>query len=191
MGTTLSTTMNLRFSWTFQDLDDVGLSTPKDSGAYHYVMALTQGDGANNGRFHYRARRTLTANTGTDQLDLAGSLTDVYGNALTFVTVRAMLIENKGLPAAGNDGSDDDSWTTAAGQDLLVGGASSNAWQKWLNDVANAKTRVRSGGVLVLTAPVDGIKVTAGTGDILEIAWDGSAASGGDIEYDIILVGTR
>jgi|GEM_PF-1098825 len=189
MSTTLSDRLNFRFHWTHDDTTDAGLSTPSDSGEYQYLMALAQGKGANQNDILFRDRRTLTSNTGTDQLDLSGGLTDIYGNALTFVTVKALIVENKGLPAAGNDGSTDDSWTTAAGQDLLIGGASSNAWQKWLNDTAGAEVRLRSGGLFVLTAPVDGVKVTAGTGDILQILWDGSVASGGDIEYDIIIAG--
>jgi len=190
MSTTLKGRSLVRQSWTFEDTTDPGLSTPKDNDELRYIFAFTNGTGVDQADKMYRDRRTLTANTGTDLLDLAGGLVDAFGNTLTFSKINIMLVENKGLPAAGNDGTSSDTWTKAAGQDLLVGGAASNAWDVWLNETAGAEVRVRSGSMFLLTAPQDGYRVIAGTDDILQVLWDGSVASGGDIEYDIMLIGS-
>ena len=68
-------------------------------------------------------------------------------------------------------------------------GAGSNAWATWLGDDQDVKIRVRSGGVLLLTAPLDGIRVAAGEQDVLHLEYDGSAASGGYVDVDVVLLG--
>jgi len=189
MGTTLSGRLNLKLDWVYQDISDP-IWPAKDNNYLKEVIAFANGNSANQATGMYRDRRTLTAATGTDQLDLAGGITDKFGNTLTFAQINVLIIRNLGLAASGNDGSSSDSWTEAAGQDLLVfgAGAGANGWEGPLND-QDATLRVRSGGILPLFAPVDGYRVIAGSRDTLQILWAGSAASGGDIEYDIIVLG--
>jgi len=95
------------------------------------------------------------------------------------------LIINRGEP----DGAGD--WAETAGQDLLVGGAGAggDAIGSFVDGDQDAKIRVRSGGTLLLVAPNDGYVVLPGSQDVLQVDHDGSSASGGDIEYDIVLAG--
>jgi len=189
MDTELAANVRTIVDWDFQDTTD-HLSTPADKAKLELLKKFADGTGANQANLKFSERRILTANTGTDLLDFAGGLTDKFGNTITFSEIKLLFLHNKGLPGATNDGSSSDTWTEAAGQDLLVGGAASNAWDVWLNETAGAEVRVRSGGILLLCAPRDGYRVIAGTDDILQVLWDGSVASGGDIEYDIVLLGS-
>lgn len=112
--------------------------------------------------------RSLAGST-SENLDLAGSLTDAFGAALTFVKVRGIVIK----AGAANNG------------DLIVGGAASNGFVGPFADVSD-KIKIPAGGVFVLTAPAAGWTVTAATGDLLKI--DNSGAGAGT--YDIVIFGT-
>ncbi len=148
------------------------------------VLTITTGTGDNQAQKVYYERRTVTIASPTDDLDLAGGLTDWFGNTLTFKNVKGLIILNLGV-------GDDDDQTPTDGQDLLVGGAgaASNAWGVPFDGDQDAKLRVRSGGWLPLPAPMDGYSVQAGEQDTLRIEHAGSGASGGDIVYDILVWG--
>jgi len=113
--------------------------------------------------------RTLAA-SGTEDLDLAGGLSDPFGAALTFVKVKAIIL----LPATGNT------------NDVLLGGAASNGF---VGPFADATDKVKGGpgGAIVLVAPKAGWTVTAATGDLLKVA---NSSSGTPVTYDIVIVGT-
>jgi len=120
---------------------------------------ITDGDAINKMDIVWSDQRTLTATT-SENLDLAGGLTDTYGNTLTFAKVKYLFVS----AAAANNGI------------IQVGGAASNAFVNW---VANSSDilQVRAGGWFDLAAPdADGYAVTAGTGDILKINNTGAAA---------------
>jgi hypothetical protein len=169
-----------RVEWTYEDTLD--LSTPKDRDQLSLLKSLTNGTGSDQVNRMWHDRRRLSQSSGTDSLDLAGGLTDVFGNVLTFTKIKVLFVFNKGVRSGST-------WVQTAGQDILVGGAASNAWAAWLNDNQAAEARVRSGGVLLMTCPEEGWRVSPGASDILQVTWDGSAASGDDIDYDIILMG--
>lgn len=152
-----------------------------------YLRVLTEfsnggGDGEVN-RFWVQNRQ-LTLASGTDLLDLAGGLVDVYGNTITFSAVKAILVRNKGMLVGGEA-------TPTRGEDLLVGGAAASAFASPFYGDGGARLLVRSGGVLLLCAPYDGYSVSPGTGDVLQVEHAGSEASGGDIEYDIAIAGVQ
>lgn len=103
-----------------------------------------------------------------DTWDLAGTLTsELNGATVTFVEITGMLIRNK---------------STTTGEYLEVG-AGSNPFAGWVKAAGDALI-VGPGGMLVLTAPIDGLAVTSGTGDILTIT-----SASGTITYDIVLLG--
>jgi hypothetical protein len=69
---------------------------------------------------------------------------------------------------------------------VLVGGAASNAWVGWVGDVTDV-VKVKPGGTFVWIAPdVNGGAVTAATGDLLKVA---NSSSGTSITYDVIIIG--
>jgi len=132
------------------------------------VIELANGNSADQADLIWHDRRTV-AGSGSDSLDLAGSLTDAYGNMLTFARVKAIMI-------------------TAALENttnLVIGGANSNAWATWVGDASDVVI-VRPGGVFFLAAPdATAYAVTADSGDVLRIANSG----GTDAVYDIVLIG--
>lgn len=115
-------------------------------------------------------RRTLAASA-SESLDLAGSLSDALGAAVTFAKVRALLIE----ASTGNTNN------------VVVGGAASNAFVNWVSD-ATDKVVIKPGGLLLLVAPdTGGYGVTAATGDLLQVA---NSGAGTGVTYDIAILGT-
>ena len=113
--------------------------------------------------------RTLSASTSED-LDLAGSLTNALGDTITFASIKAIIIK------AGD----------ANGGNMTIGGAASNAFEAWTM-AAGDGVLLRPGGTFVLIAPTaSDYAVTATTADLLKIAnLDGAAAA----TYDIYLIG--
>jgi hypothetical protein len=130
-------------------------------------------DGINQLDLAYSGVRVLAA-SGTEDLDLAGSLTDIYGNTLTFARVRLIAFQVIG---------------GSAGTDLTIGPASSNGFGTGTM-FADASDRVRvvGGGLstLVLTHHA-GAAVTAGTGDKLTVT---NASGSASITYKVVILGT-
>lgn len=136
---------------------------------YTQQQAFTDGAGANKIEAIWHDQRTLAAST-TEDLDLAGGLTDGFGDSITFNKVKAVLVK----AAAGNT------------NDVVVGGASSNQWAAPFGDVSD-KVNVKPGGLFLLTAPdANGLAVVGGTGDLLRV---GNGGSGTSVTYDIIVLG--
>lgn len=131
-------------------------------------VRLTDGTGAGQADLLFADTRVLTASTSED-LDLAGVLTDIFGNTVTAVRIKAILIQ----AAAAN--------TT----DVIVG-AGTNAWETLLNDTGTLT--LPPGAAFLATAGVadaTGWTVTAGTGDILQVEETG----GEDVTYNILVIG--
>ena len=141
---------------------------------------MSNGVGENQANIMWKDRRIVTVATPADLLDLNGVLTDVFGDTLTFTSVKAMRIINRGEP----DGSG--GWTQTAGEDLLIGPSGALGFAEWLNDDVTAAFLLRSGGSFTVAAPIEGWTVS-GSESLLTITHDGSL---GDIEYDIVLIGT-
>ena len=136
---------------------------------YRKSLAFTDGGGANQAQFMFSDQRTLSASASED-LDLAGSLTDIYGNTLTFASVKAMLFF---LPST-------------AGGDLTITAKASNGFASWVAAAGDA-INVKPGGLALFLAPgATGYAVTAGTGDLLTVTNGDGAAS---VTYDVIFMG--
>lgn len=137
--------------------------------AYRKSLPFTNGAGANQAQYLFHDRRTLTA-SGSEDLDMAGSLVDIYGNTLTFATIKAMLFY---IPST-------------AGGDLTVTAKATNGFATWVGAAGDA-VKIKPGGLLLLLAPgADGYAVTAGTGDLITVTNGDGAAS---VDYDVILMG--
>jgi hypothetical protein len=132
-------------------------------------LNLTEGTGANQAQVVFHDQRTLAA-SGSEELDLAGALTDALGRTLTFTAVKALYIK----AAAGNTNN------------VLVGGAAANGFATWAGDPTDVVV-IRPGGSLILVAPdATGYAVTTGTGDLLKIA---NSAGDTGVTYDIVIIG--
>jgi len=151
------------------------LSTPIDVGSASYPIqygpsyAFSNGSGANQAQKIWTDTRTINASS-SDDLDLSGVLTDIYGNVLSLTIVKAIVIK----AAAANV------------NDVVVGGAASNQVASIFNAVTE-KIKVKPGGLFVIVAPdVNGYAVTAGTADLLRIANGGAGTS---VDYTAVIVG--
>lgn len=146
------------------------LDTADDPLAKDYTQLLSSGTGANQASNMFHDQRTITASS-SENLDLSGVLTNVFGVTLAFTKIKALIIR----AAAANV------------NDVLVGGAASFAWVGMLSDVTDI-IKVKPGGTLIWIAPdANGGAVVAATGDILKVANSGSGTS---VVYDIIIIGT-
>ena len=170
MVKTLTGNLDVTTSWAYENPDDI--STVKDIKQLKILAQVwASGTGPNQINFKYHARRTVTLATTTDDIDLAGVLLDVFGDTITFVHIKEIVILNR---------------ATVSGEDLLIGGAAANAWSQPFNGSATAKDDCWAGGIWVRTAPLSGILVTAGSSDTLRVTHNGSAD---DIDYDIVIKG--
>lgn len=151
----------------YQGSNDI--ASPRQDFAKRIALALASGTGADQADLVFADTRTLAAST-SENLDLAGVLADAFGQTLTMVEVVAILV----APAEGNT------------NDVLVGGAASNAFAALFGD-ATDKLVVKPGGLALLAAPGNpAYAVTASTGDILKVA---NSAGGSSVTYDIVIIG--
>jgi hypothetical protein len=133
-------------------------------------FALTYGTGSGKANKIYTAQRTVTATT-ADNLDLAGSLTDLNGSAITFTKIKLILIA-----IVSPDGT----------KTLRVGPRGvSNTYQGAFGGTGATVYKDFTHWDVVEYEPVTGRTVTAGTGDILGI-YNPSASS---VTYEIIIAG--
>lgn len=150
---------------------DLDLSTPQDSFNPTSGMSNTyaNGTGANQANQHWHDSESLASGENTE-LDLAGGLTDAFGDVITFTKIKVLYIKNRGTDST-----------------LLVGNADSHQWLPLLGGPAET-IKIPPGGRLLIEVPsADGLAVGAGSADILRLEHeaDGSQA----IPYDIFILG--
>lgn len=143
-------------------------ATPRAEPQFIESIELLTGTGASQADKVFSDQRTLTASA-TEDLDLAGVLTDLLGATITFAKIKAILI--KASPANTND--------------VIVGGGT-NGWFGCFSDLSD-KIVIKPGGFFLWAAPVSGVAVTAGTVDILKVA---NSAGSTSVVFDIIIIGT-
>jgi hypothetical protein len=182
MATSLVITAELKLAWQFDNVVDI--STITDSQSYKERQALTNGTSDNQASDMHHDRLYLTPAAATATLDLAGSLTNVFGETLTFTKIRQLIIINKGVPDASHE-----TWTPTAGEYIHIGGSgAADAWDAMFNSDIDAKIVLPSGGMFCATAPMDGWTVSAGTADKLQIQLNGGGVA--NVDVDVIIVGT-
>ena len=133
------------------------------------LIQFAPGTGAGKADLVFADRRTLAASA-TENLDLAGALTDPVGGAAVFGHVKAIYITAK----------------LANTNSVVVGGAASNFFVGPFGGTTPTFT-LPPGGALLLTHPGAGWTVTASTGDLLKIA---NSSSGTSVQYDVVIIGT-
>lgn len=146
------------------------LSSPSDQLARTLAITIADGSGAGQANQLWHDQRIVTAST-NDDLDLAGSLTDVFGQTIALARVKALILQHK-----------------AGSNVLTVGGSPANPWISWLAASGDGVILRPNGGIIAAIAPdATGYVVTAGTGDILRVA----NGAGSSVTYDIYLVGAN
>lgn len=136
-----------------------------------YTVRFTHGTGAGQADLAWSKTGTLAASASVD-LNLAGGLTDAFGNALTFANVKVLLVAAR----AGNT------------HNLIVGGAPTP-----FAAIFGGSTHtivVRPGEVFSIFAgsgDATAYPVVAGSSDLLRLTNAGSTAS---VSYDVVIVGS-
>lgn len=165
----LSSLITLSISANVANALAIGSSSANLSNAYS--TSLTDGAGAGQANRVYWAQRTLTASA-TETLDLAGTLLDQFGTAITFARIKALVIS----AAAANTNN------------VVVGGGATT--HTGLLGATTYTAVVRPGATLCWFAGVAdavGYAVTAGTGDLIQVA---NSSSGTSVTYDVIIIGS-
>jgi len=113
--------------------------------------------------------RVLSAGA-SEEIDLAGSLSDAFGDTITFARVKGISIQNTNI---------------TAGDVLRVGGAASNAFPLFVD--TSDKFDIGPGAYFLYQDPSEaGKPVTGGTGDLLKFEEIGGA---NDLTFDILIWG--
>jgi hypothetical protein len=136
-----------------------------------YETILATGTGAGQADKVFSDTRTLAA-SGTEDLDLAGVLTDAFGATITFARIKVLIVS----AAAANTNN------------VLVGGVAAGLSTLIVPQTTGIVT-VRPGATFAVVcgqADATGYVVTATTADLLHIA---NSAAGTSVTYDIIIVG--
>ncbi len=168
MTQTLSSEIKVSLGWLHQDVPDV--STIIDGARLEYHVALPDGAGADEADRIWHDERTLAAGD-SEELDLSALPMMLFGDSLSvaMAKVKALLLINL---------------ATDAGDGLLIGDATSHAWQGPLA-AAGDKLLVPADSCLLLVNKKNGWTVLAGSADRLKIA----NAGANEISYKIAIVG--
>ena len=133
-----------------------------------YSQVFSDGAGADQAQRIFADTRTLAASANED-LDLSGSLTDILGAAVVFTKVKAVIIK----ASASNSNNVNLTRPASNGVPLFL--------------AAGDGIALAPGEVFVwLSGQAAGKTVTAGTGDLINLA---NSAAGSSVSYDIIVIG--
>lgn len=147
---------------------DLDLATATVPLSYRYRTTLASGTAAAQADLIFHDTRTIAASSNED-LDLAGVLTSALGTTLTFVELKGLVI----AAASGNTNNVRVTRPAANGVPLFL--------------AASDGIDVPPGGMLAWFNPGDGdVTVTAGTGDLINVA---NSSSGSTVTYDVIIIG--
>lgn len=148
---------------------DLDLASGSSTLSRAVAASFTNGTGLNQANLIWHDQRTLV---NTEDLDLSGALTDIYGQSVVFARIKALLLES----------------LSSNGSNITLSRGSSNGVP--LFTAASDGIIIRPGGALLWVAPdATGIAVTASTGDILTVT-NGSASSPQvSVTYNIVIIG--
>lgn len=166
----MALTTKFRLNLTARDDTSIDAGSKTQNHALNVDNDYANGTGAGQANLVFSDTRTLAA-SGTEDLDLAGTLADAYGATITNVRVKSVAIKAD----AGNTNN------------VVVGAAASNAWATLLNSTGTITLRPGAAlGVAAGEADATGWAVTAGTGDLLKVANSGGTTG---VTYTIVIVG--
>jgi hypothetical protein len=153
-----------------QQTNVLDLATATVPISFTKTWTFTDGAGANQVDQVWSDTRTLSASA-TEDLDLAGVLTNSFGVTVSFARVKVLWV----APASGNTNN------------VQVGGAAAAQFVNWVansSDIVNVRP---NGGFLLVAPDATGYAVTATTADLLKFA---NSAAGTGVTYDIVIIGS-
>jgi hypothetical protein len=178
----ITVTAQTEINFNFSSLNDLNGATSAPakreySSRGDSKRAWTFGTGVSMATRPYAKRRSLTAASGTDDINLSALVCPDFGDTINFETIRVIYIKNQ-EPVSAN------------GANLLIKPAPSNGWTALFNDAV-----ISSGNVIKL-GPQDEFylsRMTTGIlcptiASVLRISHDGG--SSGALDYDFALLGT-
>jgi hypothetical protein len=146
---------------------DIG--TAEYSPNFNQVFNLGDGTGADQANMIWSDTRTLTASA-TENLDLAGGLTNAFGATVTFSKLKAILV----VASTGNTNSVQVTRPASNGVPLFM--------------AAGDGVALTPGAAFAAVFPdANGVAVTGATGDLLTLT---NSAGSTSVTYTIILIGT-
>lgn len=148
---------------TLLGTEDVTTITP---GGTLSSITFTSGTGSNQVNVRYQATRTVAATT-NDDLDLSGSLTDVFGNSIVMTAMKSLHIYNQSATYTFN-----------------VGAAGTNPISTLFANTSDILVIPPSGGFSIF-APLAGFGITGGSADALRVRNTGAASA----DYIIVVEG--
>lgn len=163
----LTTTVNLSISGTQTNALDLGTAALPFSLSSNY--SLTSGTAAGQADRVFTDTRTLGASA-TEDLDLAGVLTDAFGAVITFAKIKAIAIK---AAAANTNNVNVSRPAGATGVPIFL--AISDGFL------------IPPGYTFFWGGSGTGVTVTAGTGDLITIT---NSAGGTSVTYDVVIIGT-
>ena len=169
-ATVISVTSNLTITdtWNYTKTDGSGV-TQDNSGLSYQALA---GKGNNIAVLELaRQENSVTSGSTTATLDLTAQ-SDPAGTAVDFLKVTEIVIQNL---------------STNTGDNLMVGGAGTNAWTAPFAGSTTAQLTIQAGGILVLAAPLLGYTVS-GTSRLLQFEYSGAS---GEIDFIVVFKGTK
>ena len=165
---TISTSVNGSFTST---ADTAISGTPTYPFAIAASAAYSSGTGAGQVDRVYAKTLTLAASATAD-LDLAGSLVDIYGATITIAKLKAVFVQaaaaNTNNVQVTRPASNGVPWLMAAGDGIAL---RPGAWVCWGSGTTDAS----------------GVAVTAGTGDLITFT---NSAGSTSVTYTVVLLGT-
>lgn len=173
----LATAMTMQITATATDTADMSDVAPRAVLLARFIDTLTDGTGLNSANQVYADSGTIGA-AATVNIDLAGTVTDVFGAVITFTVVKAVFVRNT---------------TTATAAVINVGGGSNgaglNAFDTWITSTAadgsEAVILPANAAVLLWNPTAAGYVVTAGTGDLLSLTETATLVGA----YEVMVVG--
>lgn len=133
------------------------------------TITFATGTGSGQVDLLYAATRTLALSTSED-LDLAGSLLDVFGATLIFVKVKYIYVKA----------------ASANVNNVVIGGASATQFVGPFG-AATHTLAISPGAYVEFTHPTTGWAVGAGSTDLFKVLNGGAGTS---VSYDIVIAGT-
>lgn len=162
----LSTKLTTSLAATLTNALD--LSTVSDPLSFSSRYEWTSGTGANAADMLWHDTRTLSASA-TEDLDLAGVLTNAFGVTQTFARIKAIVVS----AASGNTNNVNVTRPASNGVPLFL--------------AASDGIPVRPGGEFIWVAPdATAVAVTAGTGDLLTFT---NSAGSTSVTYSVMIIG--
>lgn len=160
--------LTIDFTATQTGSNDFG--GPNFTPQFRHIYNIANGTGDDQADILWMDERTISASS-TEDLDMAGVLSDAFGATVTAAEIVGILID----AAAGNT------------NDVVVGNGTNPIVGGFLGGSGTQTITIKPGASFVWYSPGDGdgIAVTASTGDILKVA---NSSSGTSVTYRIAVI---